>query len=226
MVGVSVDDVMTDYYKMTRSAGVAIPPVIGRMRKPPRDINAVPWIIGAVVALLVAAVAYWWFVMRSPDSTPESQPASASTAILQPFAERPVEVEADAGLDDVEEESGTPEEAVTVESAAAETGSVNADTQLQPQEPASSIVESVVPQVSIGITYSGDCWTEVSDASGSRLFYDLGTAGRVISLSGAAPIRVIFGDADNVSMTVDGQDFSIPGSARRGRLARLTINAR
>ena len=76
----------------------------------------------------------------------------------------------------------------------------------------------------IRLSFSGDCWTEVSDATGERLFYDLGAAGRVVSLSGEPPFRVILGDANNVSISVNGQEYPIPESARRGRLARLTIN--
>jgi hypothetical protein len=64
----------------------------------------------------------------------------------------------------------------------------------------------------------------VSDASGSRLFYDLGSAGRVVNISGDAPLRLILGDSNNATIIVEGQEFAIPNSARRGRLARLTIN--
>ena len=45
-----------------------------------------------------------------------------------------------------------------------------------------------------------------------------------VELSGAAPFNVLFGDAENVSIEVDGAEFVIPASARRGRTARLTIS--
>ena len=50
-VGVSIDDVMTDYYKMTRAT--SMPPVLGPTRKLPREINAVPWIAGIVIVLVL-----------------------------------------------------------------------------------------------------------------------------------------------------------------------------
>jgi cytoskeleton protein RodZ len=81
------------------------------------------------------------------------------------------------------------------------------------------------PQVAVTLTFSGDCWTEVTDSSGRRLFYDLGREGRAVNLSGDAPLRLILGDADNVSVTVEGRPWPIPASARRGQLARLTISA-
>ena len=32
--------------------------------------------------------------------------------------------------------------------------------------------------MTLQISYSGECWTEISDARGQRLFFDLGRAGR------------------------------------------------
>ena len=73
------------------------------------------------------------------------------------------------------------------------------------------------------MTYSGDCWTEITDADGRRLFFDLGKAGRTVNLSGEAPFNALFGNAANVSLAVNGESFEIPAANRRGRTARLTI---
>jgi cytoskeleton protein RodZ len=88
------------------------------------------------------------------------------------------------------------------------------------EQPAPVIAEG---QLHMLVTYSGDCWTEISDASGRRLFFALGQDGRTVELSGEAPFNVLFGDADNVSLRVNGEAFEIPPAARRGRTARLTI---
>ena len=71
--------------------------------------------------------------------------------------------------------------------------------------------------------FSGDCWTEVTDAAGERLFFDLGRSGRTVSVSGEPPIRVLFGDSDNVELAVDGEPYPIRASMRRGRTARFTV---
>jgi cytoskeleton protein RodZ len=78
--------------------------------------------------------------------------------------------------------------------------------------------------VQLSVTFLGDCWTEITDASGRRLFFQLGRSGRTINVSGAAPLSVLFGDADNVDVRVDGEEFDIPAANRRGRTARLTIS--
>jgi cytoskeletal protein RodZ len=79
-------------------------------------------------------------------------------------------------------------------------------------------------EVRLTVTYSGDCWTEITDAGGSRLFFDLGSAGRSVTVTGEAPLNVLFGNAENVSVAVNGVDRPIVAAdRRRGRTARLTI---
>lgn len=256
LVGVPVDDVMTDYYEMTRAAG--IPPVIGPRKKRPRDINAGPWLGAAVVILLIAAAVYWWFNLRQPDmagsrpATPApfvtdsrdqattrspATPAAAGNVPAdgpaateqQPPASTPVTPQASTAAP--QPSGATPQAATATQRPSTATPQPSA-AQAAPATASPARTETPVdtspaaPQLVIELTYSGDCWTEASDASGRRLFYDLGVAGRTVRLSGVAPVRLILGDSGNVSITVDGRPYNIPASARSGRLARLTISAR
>ena len=120
-----------------------------------------------------------------------------------------------------EPSSGRDTEAQAAES---ETPAPAAAEQQPEPEPAPAPVPAG-PQVSVSMTFSGDCWTEVTDADGSRLYFDLGRAGRTVSISGKAPLRVLFGSYANVSLTVNGNEFPIPRSAVRGETARFSINA-
>ena len=216
LVGVPIDDILSDYYKLNRTTGA--PPIVGLKRRTDRDIALGPWIAGSVVVIIVVSAAWWWFE-REPVPP---QPVQTEPAALAPF-------ESDAAEDPVQED------AANVEDDAAEPDSPTGPaTTVPPQEqetvaaqPAVVEVEqaaSLLPQVRIELTFSGDCWTEVSDASGRRLFYDLGTAGRVVTLSGDEPLRIVLGDSENVRIVRDGIDYPIPSSARSGRLARLSIS--
>lgn len=214
LVGVDVDDVMTDYYQMNRAAGA--PPVVGPKRKVPREIYPVPWIAGGVVAILVIAAAYWWFASGSPEPVATVEPET-----IAPFVSGSGPESAPA-----REPESTPEPAPDEQrpvGATAELLPVASEIEPEIDVPANQPTPGVA-QVEVDLTFTGDCWTEVSDASGRRLFYDLGQEGRVVTVSGDAPLRVILGDADNVSVTVDGQPWPIPAAARRGRLARLSIS--
>jgi cytoskeleton protein RodZ len=70
-----------------------------------------------------------------------------------------------------------------------------------------------------------DCWTEVYDAGGARIYYGLGLAGTRAELAANPPIDVLLGNAGAVSMLVDGVPFTIPRTSRQGNLARFTVSS-
>lgn len=204
LVKVDEADIMADYYQLTRSAGG--PPALAPRPKPGREISPGPWIAGIVVVLAVAAV-YWWFVIRAVTVASEDSPVLPLIGEVAPLPEE--DAPADPG-ETVSENAGN----LTAPELAAVT---------QPVQVVESIAEPESSDMSLSIAYSGDCWTEITDAMGRRLFFGLGKAGRTVSLSGKEPFNVLFGDASNVSLVVDGEAFDIPVADRRGRTARLTI---
>lgn len=217
LVDIDTDDVMTDYYQMNRAAGA--PPIVGPRRKIVRNINPIPWIGGGVVVVLLAAIAYWWFVMRSPATVVTAEPVG-----LSPF----VAEEADEVLADVLPDAEPPEPAPAAPVGEPVTDSVAPGPPMPVVEDTTAAPADRTPmpdatQIALDLAFTGDCWTEVSDGVGRRLYYDLGQEGRIVSLAGNAPLGVILGDAQNVSLTVDGEPWPIPRSTIRGRVARLTI---
>ncbi len=216
LVGVPVDDILADYYQLNRSAGA--PPVVGPVRKFRRDIAWGPWAAGAILIMLVLGAVYWFFTRGFDFTFTQVTPASAVSRVAPAHtaAPQPEPVEAVASEppplpDRVEIAPATATAPLPTQAAATVT---RADAPVQ------------VPQVNVQLIYSGDCWTEVRDASGRSLFYDLGTEGRVVTLAGDEPLEVVLGASDNVSIAVEGLDYPIPDSARRGRMARLTIHSR
>ena len=77
--------------------------------------------------------------------------------------------------------------------------------------------------IRLTLAFNGDCWTEISDANGRRLFFGMGRSGRDVELTGPAPFDVLLGNADNVAVRVNDNPFTIPAAARNNRTARLTI---
>jgi cytoskeleton protein RodZ len=77
--------------------------------------------------------------------------------------------------------------------------------------------------VELRLAFSGDCWTEVTDATGKRLYFGLGSAGRDVTVEGEPPLQVLLGNSVNATLLVNGASYPIPSSARRGDTARLTI---
>jgi cytoskeleton protein RodZ len=239
LVGVPVDEILADYSQLNRSAGA--PPVVGPRRKQPREISIGPWISGIVIILVGAFAAWWWFNLEQTVGQVTLQPAT-----LAPFeAERengPSEGEDDPserenGLSepqgdlspDVDDSVPPPEDEATADLAEEplvfagepapepQFGLVEAE-----QMPSDSNV-AVGNSVELVLSFTGDCWAEVTDATGGRLYFDLGIEGRSVTLNGAEPLGVLLGNTSNVSVRVNGFDYSIPAANRRGNTARLTI---
>ncbi len=210
LVGVDNDDVLQDYYKLNRASGM--PPVVGKVRKPAGEMSPGPW-IAAIVVLLIAATAYWWFLLAdTPQSTGPELQAPISEPLTDDLGGTGVVV--DSGI-----ESDTADPLIdTVEVQLSEPATVDTSPFVTP------VASPVAGEVRLTLRFTGDCWTEVSDASGRRLFFDLGRDGRSVSVSGQAPLSVLFGNADNVSLRVNGTAYTISPADRRGETARLTIN--
>lgn len=216
LVGVDMDDILADYYSLNRSA--AMPPVVGKVRKPARELSPGPW-LAVLIALIVIASLYWYFVARGVDEP--AAPVSAPDVVEEPVddGEAPV---AERVEQPAEEPVASPDAlpAATNDDASASAGQVDAE-----PEPAVSQPALADGEVRLTMQFSGDCWTEITDGSGRKLFFDLGRDGRTASVTGRAPLAVLFGNADNVSVRVNGDAYPIDDRDRRGRTARLTIRA-
>jgi cytoskeleton protein RodZ len=242
LVGVNGDDVMADYYRLTRSQ--EMPPLVIKHKKPKREPSPGPW-IGAFLALVLLALAYWMLVERplatqpapaATDATPPPGSARVDAAEEAPAEEAadavPVEEAADAApreeTADAPDTTGQPLPEATTQRLPVEDIAQPATRVQQPLPAAAQDGAAPVSggdNVRLSVTFLGDCWTEITDASGRRLFFQLGRSGRTVNVSGTAPLNVLFGDADNVDIRVNGEGFTIPAANRRGRTARLTISA-
>lgn len=71
--------------------------------------------------------------------------------------------------------------------------------------------------------FTEDSWTEVYDARGARLFYDVGFAGSTRTVSGVPPLRVVLGNPPEVALQLDGRSVAVPGAVRNV-IAEFRIN--
>lgn len=74
------------------------------------------------------------------------------------------------------------------------------------------------------LNFSADSWVEVYDASGARLFFDVGVADTTRTLTGPAPLRVVLGNPAGVAVSVNGRQAVIPDAAMRDGEARFVVN--
>ncbi len=211
LVKVREADVMADYYRLTRSSGA--PPALAPRPRPRPPMSLGPW-IAAIVIILFVASGYWWYANQ--EATPKPTVSGPKVSLPEPV-ETMIE-EQTAADDSADTDTDTDADAGADEAIIEEVVAIS-----PPADRAPQVVVTDAAEMQLSVTYIGNCWTEITDATGRRLYFDLGLAGRTINLSGVAPFNVLFGDADNVTLAVDGEAFSIPAASRRGRTARLTI---
>lgn len=219
LVGVDHEDVLTDYYRLTRSQ--SIPPVITNRRKPPRDLSPGAWIAGIAV-IVVAALAYWLIGMQTSETATPVRQEPTPAPVATPVEEQAATVDA-AGADTANYDSADNDLADAVPAAAEPTPTLSRDASADAVEsqPQLAVANG---DVRLSITFLGDCWTEIYDAAGNQLYFGLGREGRTVNISGDGPLSVLFGDADSISLRVNGEDFAIADADRRGRTARLMLH--
>jgi cytoskeleton protein RodZ len=203
-----VDDatLMGEYYELTR-AQAGQPPLSVRAKQR-RAIAPGPW-LAVIATVIIIATAYWWLAVREPVAEPAAD--AIVVGQIRPLPKEPPTTEPDVPA--IETPSATLEEEPAVE--------VIPEVETPEPEPVIAAAADIT-DTRLSITYSGDSWTEISDAKGRRLFFDLGKAGRTVNLSGEAPFNVLFGDAANVSLKLNDAVFELPRADRRGTV-RLTI---
>ncbi len=81
---------------------------------------------------------------------------------------------------------------------------------------------AVAGMLTLQLQFSAQCWVAVTDGSGKRLAYSMQKAGQSLTLTGAAPLQVTFGDPSAVSASLSGKTIDLSGY-KQGQVARLTL---
>ncbi len=206
LVNVDPDDVLVDYYQLTRST--TSPPVILTRPRSGKELSPGPW-IAVIVIVIVVVTAFWWFT-RPAEPVPEVQTEDALPT--QALDESPSPAVSDEVSTDAATQVAEPvvEEELVVQE------------EPEPEPEPEPVLED--GQLHVLVTYTGDCWTEITDASGRRLLFALGQDGRTVELSGAEPFNVLFGNPGNVSIRVNGEERALPPTNRPDRPMRLTLS--
>ena len=227
LMRVPIDDVIADYYLLNRSVGA--PPVVGPPREGRGEISIGQWVAGIFVILMLAVAAWWWI-----EREQIADPVIMEPATLAPIeSERTVDATQQLANNDspigASDAAELPEQ-LEISSEAVDPRATMVGALSEPE--ADLKMADVVRDGEIGIadgsveltlSFSGACWAEVTDATGRRLLFSLVTDGRSVTVRGIEPLRVLLGHSANVSIQVNGFDYSIPAASRRGNTARLTI---
>jgi cytoskeleton protein RodZ len=76
------------------------------------------------------------------------------------------------------------------------------------------------------LTASDQSWTEVQDADGNRLFFELMESGDEQRIKGRAPFRVFLGNAPAINIKMNEQPVDIRSYVRQNKIAHVSISAK
>jgi len=234
LVGAPVSDLLLDWAK----SGVrpAIPdlkrPV--RIPRPSRDRDLWSRRLAGLAGAVVIAVSAWWILRGGglrvpPVVAPVVAPLPAPAAPLTrdspavPPTERSSSASPTAPLPATSGAAASPTVA-SVEPPAPQPAPPVAP---QPAPPVASLAAgpAVPGRVVLSLEVRADCWTEIFDATGRKLYFDVLPAGRRATVAGVAPLRVRLGRADQALLRVGGKAFALPPALIRNTTAYFAVDA-
>lgn len=198
LVGAPVAELLTEWAQ--RGARVAVPDLTRIPRAPSPALDREVWgrRLGALAGAVVIAVAAWWILQGGAVQTPPAAPVAGSPVIASPAAATAPPATTPA--------SAVPDKSVTAS--------------LTP-----AAAPAAAARLALSIEARENCWTEVYDADGRKLYFDTLRAGNRAAVTGAAPLRVLLGRADRAALTIDGRPVTIPTTLIRNTTAYFTVDA-
>ncbi len=91
--------------------------------------------------------------------------------------------------------------------------------------PVEPVVETPPPaplQAQLSLSFKHDSWVEVYGGDGNRIYLDLAREGETLKLKGVAPLDVLLGYAQGVSIEYNGRDFNFKPFVHQG-VARFQL---
>jgi cytoskeleton protein RodZ len=233
LVGEQSAELQELYVASTRAAPVQ--PDLTRISRVQPDTDITKLVGPAVIALVaIAAIGTLWWLVSAPSEKPvptivQESAHSAAGAASGPApaateASPPVSVGSQAPATQTarraEPATGSqPGPGGKVAVAKAVHGSAAAGASPPAPPPART------KEGQLTLKFSSDSWAEVYDASGQRLFYDVGAASSTHTVKGPVPMRVVLGNAAGVVLQYNGRPAVIPSAVMPDGSVRFVINA-
>ena len=111
-----------------------------------------------------------------------------------------------------------------VDAAPAATAPANNTAASLPTGQAGTMTPAADPNALV-MNFSADCWLEVTDATGKKLFSGLQRKDGTLNLTGQAPYKLKIGAPAAVQIQYQGKPVDLSRFIRTNQVARLTVNA-
>ncbi|EOU3970970.1 TPA: cytoskeleton protein RodZ [Salmonella enterica] len=207
---------------------------LGKRRKK-RDgwLMSFTWLVLFVVVGLTGA---WWWQNHKAQQEEITTMADQSTAELNADKDSGQSVPLDTGAATSQDTTPAPTAAATQNTVVAPS-QANVDTAATSAAPAATETPSALPTNQAGVAapaadpnalvmnFTADCWLEVTDATGKKLFSGMQRKDGNLNLTGQAPYKLKIGAPAAVQIQYQGKPVDLSRFIRTNQVARLTLNA-
>ncbi len=225
LVGVPEDEVLAGFDELSGTDGPP-PVVIKAPQAGSRFVPSVQALLLVLLACLLGLLGWWVFSgavlkpvqevssddARAPVLPPAGEDAPAEAAAT--VAAVPTSLPAEATVDETAADRAAAEETPVPATDAVGSAAGQIDSEPSPPAPA---------EVALTLSFTDECWLQVTDGDGERLYAGIARGGQVRRFSAVPPVSLVLGNADVASIEVDGEPYPINPADRRGRTARITV---
>lgn len=240
------DEIVAAYQQLN----IPPPPIMSELTRPVRRLPGnqavIQWGIAAVVAVAVVLLAWQWGAEPPADASRQTtgdqatQPSTAPEDVAQ--RDEPQEMDLGRLPEEIDQEvvqalqdtpaqrddSSQAPEATAVQTPEQPPGATpgpgdRSAAITPPPSGASQGRASSGPTATIELRFDDDSWVEVTDATGERVFFDLGEVGQVRTVRGMPPFKILLGYSPGVSIEYNGEPFDQSPFTRRNNVARFTL---
>lgn len=158
----------------------------------------------------------------APDETNSAETSTAAPAASQPTSTAPAQT-----TDTSAAPAATSANNAVVSPSQAPVDNAATPSVTAGQLPTSSaaVGEASADPNTVVMNFNADCWLEVTDATGKKLFSGMQRSGGKLSLSGTAPYRLKIGAPAAVQVQYQNQPVDLSRFVRNNQVARLTLGA-
>jgi len=240
LVNVSQDDILASYEQLNVAKTQASElQSFSKGTEKLAESNRIMWISYLILAILIGASVVWW-MQNSTSKFEETQPIQDTEKVTiidneqadtQQKPEIIIETSASTieqvGLDNIATENSTenstenntegqlpPSDELTFEN--------NNDAVTPENVPSAELAQPAVILTNVTFTFSGDCWVNISDASGERIAWGVKKLGYIMKISGQAPFSVTLGKPELVAINFADENIDMT-QFNAGNIAKFTL---
>ncbi|WP_417597091.1 RodZ domain-containing protein [Oceanospirillum sp.] len=199
----------------------------------------------AVVAALIALSIIWWqsrngseplSLVQSDTVTVETSGGETIIAQMdlsdtdeEGLTEEPAVVPSDTNDEAVSEDDPAiteeiAEELPLTQESATEVGASESGPEAVSVEPTpEEIGQAVSMQARLMITYTEECWIEITDGRGIQVVSNLKQAGEESVVEGVPPFKLMIGNATGAVVSYQGEEVDLKPHTNRNNIARFTL---